>query len=118
MKESIAYSKAFKLAVKIVLFCRRLKKEEHEYELAKQLLKSGTSVGANLAEANGAISSADFSNKVSIAYKESLETKFWLDLLKEVDLIENKQHESLFYDTDEVSKILFSILKTTRISQQ
>jgi four helix bundle protein len=115
MSKSIAYNKAFKLAIEIVKFCTILKKEKKEFELAHQLLKSGTSIGANLAEANGAISKADFSSKVSIAYKETLETKYWLDLLKEVNLIEDPQFEDLFNRTDELGKILFSILKTTRI---
>ncbi len=115
MSKSIAYDKAFKLAIEIVKFCTILKKEKKEFELAHQLLKSGTSVGANLAEANGAISKADFSSKVSIAYKETLETKYWLELLKEVNLIDDSQFAALFDKTDELGKILFSILKTTQI---
>lgn len=115
MSKSIAYDKAFELAVEIVKFCRILKKDQKEFELSHQLLKSGTSIGANLAEANGAISKADFSSKVSIAYKETLETKYWLELLKEVELITDNQFENLFSKTDEVARILFSILKTTRI---
>jgi len=118
MKESVAYKKAFQLAIKIVNFCRWLRDEKKEYELAKQLLKSGTSIGANMAEANGAISKADFSNKVSIAYKETLETKFWLELLAEVDLISESIFKELFLDADEIAKILFSIIKTTRINKQ
>ncbi len=89
MSESVAYKKAFQLAIRIVKYCTRLKKEHKEFELAHQLLKSGTSIGANLAEAKGAISKADFSNKVSISYKETLETKFWLELLHEVELLED-----------------------------
>ena len=82
MSESIAYKKSFELAIEIVTYCKWLKESKHEYEMAKQLIKSGTSIGANLAEANGAISINDFSNKVSIAYKECLETKYWLQLLE------------------------------------
>ncbi len=82
----------------------------------KQLLRSGTSIGANIAEANGAISTADFSSKMSIAYKESLETKYWLSLLKDTDYIDLKVYESIFQDVDEIGKILFAILKKTRIN--
>jgi len=117
MAESIAYKKAFQLAIKIVRYCTWLKKEQKEFELAHQLLKSGTSVGANLAEAKGAISKADFSNKVSISYKETLETKFWLELLHEVGLIEEELFQELFNDSDEIARILFSILKSTRLKQ-
>ncbi len=115
MKESIAYKKAFELAVMVVKFCIRLKEDKREYDIARQLLRCGTSIGANLAEANGAISNADFSAKVSISYKETLESKYWLKLLNEVNMIDNTEFEELYNRTDEVAKILFSILKTTRI---
>ena len=118
MSKSIAYDKAFDLAIEIVKFCRILKNEQKEFELSHQLLKSGTSIGANLAEANGAISKADFSSKVSIAYKETLENKYWLELLKEVDLIDKLQFDNLFNKSDEFGRILFSILKTTRMVNQ
>lgn len=82
------------------------------------LLRSGTSIGANLAEANGAISEADLSAKVSIAYKEAQETKYWLRLLKDTDYLDNKAFDSLFADVDEVAAILFAILKKTRINKR
>ena len=77
---SVAYDKAFALAVRIVQACRWVNEATKEYTLSKQLLRCGTSIGANLAEANGALSDADFSAKVSIAYKECQETKYWLSL--------------------------------------
>ena len=117
MKKSIAYQKAFLFAVDIVKYCRVLKNKDKEFDLANQLQKSGTSIGANLAEANGAISDADFSNKVSISYKETLETKFWLDLFKEVKLMSSKEHNKLYNSADEIGRILFSIIKTTRINK-
>ncbi len=117
MAQSIAYNKAFDLAVRIVSFCTQLKKEQKEFELAHQLLKCGTSIGANLAEANGAISTADFSHKISIAYKETLETKFWLELLHKVGLLDEALFKELFDDSDEIAKILFTILKNTRINR-
>ncbi len=81
------------------------------------MLRSGTSIGANIAEANGAISDADFSNKISLAYKECLETKYWLSLLKDTEYINDKMFESMHNDADELAKILFSILKTIRIDK-
>ena len=93
-------------------FCENKK----EYVLSKQLLRCGTSVGADIAEANGAISKEDFSYKMSISYKECLETKYWLSLLKNTDYLTQKEYESLFADADEIAKMLFSILKTTRIN--
>jgi four helix bundle protein len=80
------------------------------------MLRSGTSIGANIAEANGAISEADFSSKISIAYKECLETKYWLSLLKDTDYVSEKSFESMHTDADEIAKILFSILEKTRIN--
>ena len=81
--------------------------------MSKQILRSGTSVGANVAEANGAISKAGFSSKMSIAYKEILETKYWLELLKDSGCIENKWFDELFVEANEIAKLLFSVLKTT-----
>ena len=89
--------------------------EKKEFILSKQLLRSGTSIGANISEANGAISKADFSAKISIAYKECLETKYWMSLLKDTNFIEEKIYKSIFTDADELAKILFSILKNTRM---
>jgi len=118
MKANPAYEKAYALAIRIVHAFKHLSAEKREFVLSKQLLRSGTSIGANLAEANGAISQADLSAKVSIAYKESQETKYWLNLLRDTGYIEEKAHASLFADVDEVAAILFAILKTTRINKQ
>jgi four helix bundle protein len=88
---------------------------KREFILSKQFLRCGTSIGANIAEANGAISTAEFSSKISISYKKSLETKYWLSLMKETSFIDEKLFNSLYADVDELSKILFAILKRTRI---
>lgn len=109
------YDKAYTFAIRVVKGYQFLNKEKREFVLSKQFLKSGTSIGANVAEANGAISKADFSSKISIAYKESLETKYWLNLLRDTDFINTKTFKSMHQDADELSKILFSILKSTRI---
>jgi four helix bundle protein len=116
MNKSIVYKKAYGFAVDIIKLFKNLQAIQ-EYILSKQLLRSGTSIGANIAEANGAISEADFSSKMSIAYKEALETKYWLSLLKDTDYIDNDVFSRLFNEVDEISKMLFSILKTTRINK-
>jgi len=77
-KENNLYNKAHAFAIRVVRAYEYLKDQKKEFVLSKQLLRSGTSIGANIAEANGAISKADFSSKISIAYKERLETKYWL----------------------------------------
>lgn len=116
-KDNVTYQKAYDFAIRIVKAYQYLCEEKKEYILSKQLLRSGTSIGANIAEANGAISQADFSNKISIVYKECLETKYWLSLLKDTGYISEKSFESMFSDADEIGKILFSILKKTRINK-
>ncbi|MDT0677983.1 four helix bundle protein [Autumnicola musiva] len=109
--------KSYSFALEIITNCKLLMNEKREFILSKQLLRSGTSIGANIAEANGAISTADFSAKISIAYKESLETKYWLSLLKDAEYISLKDFERLQPLADELSKILFSILKSTRLKK-
>ncbi|MEM7483867.1 MAG: four helix bundle protein [Bacteroidota bacterium] len=111
------YSKSYDFALKIIQLYKRVNKEKREYILSKQLLRSGTSIGANVSEANGAISTADFSAKIAIAYKESLETKYWLSLLKDSDYLGVVEAKRLIADADELSRIMFSILKTTRINK-
>lgn len=117
-KGNPAYEKAYALAIRIVNAYKHLCDQKREFVLSKQLLRSGTSIGANLAEANGAISEADLSAKVSIAYKESQETKYWLNLLKDTGYLDAKAFDSLFADVDEVAAILFAILKKTRINKK
>ena len=117
MKGNITQEKSYSFALKIVKLYKQLTEVNKEYVLSKQVLKSGTSIGANVTEANGAISDADFSSKISIAYKEALETKYWLKLLCDGGFIVKKQFYILHSDCDELCKILFSILKTTRINK-
>jgi len=118
MKESVLKDKSYAFAIRIVRLYQYLVSEKKEYVMAKQLLRAGTSIGANVSEANGAISKADFSSKISTAYKESLETKYWLTLLKDTGYLSHIECESLFSDADELSKMMFSILKSTdRINQ-
>jgi len=111
--KSVVYKKAVKFSIEILKACKYLM-DRKEYVMSRQLMRSGTSIGANIAEANGAISKADFSAKMSIAYKEALETKYWLVLLLESKYLSEDSCEQLFAQVDELAKILYSILRTTR----
>jgi four helix bundle protein len=113
-KQNVVQVKAFGFAIRMVKAYQYLAWKKREFVISKQMLRSGTSIGANISEANGAISKADFSSKISIAYKECLETKYWISLLWKTGFIEEKVHESLYSDADEIGRILFSILKSTR----
>jgi len=113
-KEDITSAKAFEFAVKIVEETKNISRENKEFVMTKQLLRSGTSIGANVAESKGAISKADYSAKVSIAYKECLEAKFWLRLLRRTNYLTQERFEELFNHADELGRILYSTLRTTR----
>jgi len=117
-ENNVTFEKAHSFAIRIVNAYKHLAEVKREYVMSKQMLRSGTSIGANITEANGAISQADFSNKISIAYKECLETKYWLHLLRDTGYIDDKSFKSMHTDADEIAKILFSILKTTRIKKK
>jgi four helix bundle protein len=117
-KENVLFEKAYAFAIRIVNACQYLNKEKKEYILAKQLLRSGTSIGANIAEANGGISNADFSAKLSIAYKECQETKYWLSLLRDTNFLEANLFLSIFQDAEELSKMLFATIKKMRINKE
>ena len=103
-------SKAF--AVRIVNLYKYLCDEKKEYTLSKQLLRSGTSIGANLAEAECAISRKDFQSKVYISLKECAETLYWLELLFETDYLNEKEYFSVKNDCEEIRKMLSSTTKT------
>jgi len=108
------YKKSYAFAIRVVKSYQFLSDEKREFILSKQMLRSGTSIGANIAEANGAISKADFSAKLSISYKECLETKYWLSLLKDTDFIDQQLFQSMYDDADELAKILYTILSKTK----
>ena len=105
-------SKAF--ALRIVKMCNYLKKEKKEYTLSEQLLKSGTSIGANVKESNFAQSTADFYAKMYIAQKEAGETEYWLELLYESGYIEKNLFDSFYADCQELIKLLVSITKNSK----
>ena len=105
-------SKAF--ALKIIRLYKYLCEEKKEFVLSKQVLRSGTSIGANAKEASMAQSKKDFEAKLSIALKESGETEYWLELLHDSDYIGNASFESIYADNKELIRILTSILKSSR----
>ena len=105
-------SKAF--ALRIIKLYQYLCSEKHEYILSKQVLRSGTSIGANVKEAVRGQSKADFYAKLNIALKEASETEYWLELLHESDYIDNKSFNDIYSDCQEILKILISITKTQK----
>jgi four helix bundle protein len=114
MKENIVLMKSFKFAVRIVKLHLHLSKRLKEFELSAQVLRSGTSIGANIEEALGGVSRKDFANKLAVSYKEARETKYWIRLLHESGLIEKTLSVSLLGDCEELLKLLFTILQKTR----
>jgi four helix bundle protein len=112
MKNNAIKDRCFELAVEIVFLYQFLSREKHEYILSRQVLRSGTSVGANISEGVVAQSKKEFCHRLAIAYKESRETEFWLKLLCSTGYITNEKAEKAQKKCDEVSRLLFSILKT------
>ena len=113
MTDSIIQDKSIKFAIRIVKLYKYLKEEKNEYVLSKQLVRSGTSVGANVSEAQRAQSKADFSAKMYIALKEAEESAYWILLLRESGFLTDKEFDSIGLDCEELIKILISITKTT-----
>ena len=113
-KESILKSKSYKFAIRIVRLSQYLQYEKKEFVLNKQVLRSGTAVGAIIREAEFAQSPADYINKFSIALKEANETDYWLSLLNDTEFIETKLFESLSKDCKELISILVSTIKTLK----
>ena len=105
-------SKAF--ALRIIRLYKFLKNEKQVFVLSKQILRSGTSIGANVRESVNAQSRMDFINKLNIALKEANETEYWLELLHESDIIDDKQFESIYNDCGKLAATLTKIIKTTK----
>jgi four helix bundle protein len=113
MKEgNIIQDKSYKFAIRIVGLYKYLISVNREYVLSKQILRSGTSIGANIEEAQGGCSGKDFYNKLSVAYKEARETKYWLRILSDSGYLNKTFFVSMFNDCDEVCRILAQILIT------
>ena len=110
--EHTARNKSKRFSVRIVNLYRYLCEEKREFVLSKQLLRCGTSIGANLAEAECAISRKDFLSKVYIALKECAETKYWLELLNETGYLTDAQFQSVYSDCEELRKMLSATTKT------
>jgi four helix bundle protein len=114
MKQNVIKDKSFSFALRIVKLCRYLNDEKREYVLSKQLLRSGTAVGALVREAEQAESKADFIHKLAIALKEANETDYWIDLLHQSESLSLKEYESIHPEITELIKLLTSIIKTSR----
>ncbi len=115
MKEdNVVRQKSYAFAIRVVKVHRYLVQEQREFVLGKQLLRSGTSIGANVEEAIGGQSRRDFAAKLSIAFKEARETHYWIRLLTDTDYLPDDHASSLLNDAEELMKILGSILKTVR----
>ena len=114
MSNNIILDKSFKFAIKVVTLYKHLCLNEKEYIMSKQLLKSGTSIGANVYEAENSQSKKDFLAKIYIAFKESAETEYWIKLLHETEYLNGDEYESIFNDCTEIKRIISSIIKTTK----
>ena len=112
--DNIVEEKSFRFAIRVVNINKLLCSQRKEYVLSKQLLRSGTSIGANIAESQNAQSRADFLSKLEIALKETSETKYWLRLLHATDYLTDSEFNSIFSDCIELEKILVSIIKSTK----
>lgn len=114
MKINVVQEKSYAFAVRIVRLYQHLSLEKREFVLSRQVLRCGTSIGANVEEALGGQSRADFVSKMSIAYKEARETSYWLRLLRDTDYLTPAQFESIHTDAEELCRIIASIQKTTK----
>ncbi|MGM0502757.1 MAG: four helix bundle protein [Bacillota bacterium] len=115
-QNSIVYKKAFSFSVRIVNLYKYLCNEKKEYVLAKQLLRSGTSIAANIREGLEGQSRKDFVAKLSISLKEAVETEYWLELLIATDILSENNARTLLSESEELIKMLTSIIKTTKLN--
>ena len=113
-KENIVKDKSLSFAIRIVNLYKYLVAEKRETVMSKQLLRCGTSIGANIREAEQAQSRADFLSKQNIALKEANETEYWLELLMQTGFIAQNEYESINNDCVELNKLLISIIKSTK----
>ncbi len=112
--DNLVQEKSYAFAIRIVRLYQYLTDKKKEYVLSKQILRSGTSIGANVEEAIGGQSRADFVAKLSIAYKEARETSYWLRLLRDTDYLTEKEFESIYPDVEELCRIIGSIQKSSK----
>lgn len=114
MKENIIQHKSYAFALRIIKMYKYLSQDKKEFILSKQVLRSGTAIGALVKEAEHAQSKADFINKMNITLKEASETTYWLSLLKDSAYIDENMYQSIFFEAEEIVKILASIVKTSK----
>ena len=112
--KNVLKEKSYKFAIRIVNLYKYLNDTQKEYVLSKQILRSGTSIGAMISEAEFAQSKADFINKLSIALKEANETSYWLSLLKDTKYLNDDMHKSIQPNVKEIIKLLISSIKTVK----
>ena len=113
MKENIIKDKSFKFAIRIVNLYKFLQNEKKEFIMSKQLMRCGTSIGANVCEADRAVSKKDFVNKIGIALKEANECEYWIELLNATNYLSEAEYKSIKDDCSEINKILIAISKNT-----
>jgi|SaaInlStandDraft_3_1057020.scaffolds.fasta_scaffold225111_1 four helix bundle protein len=120
MKENIILDKSFEFAIRVVNLHKHLCNDHKEYTLSKQLLRSGTSIGANINEAQAAQSKKDFIAKMSIASKEARESKYWIELLIKTEYLDkdDEHTKSLLDESYELIRLLTSIIKSTQVNEQ
>ena len=114
MNENTIKTKSFQFAIRIVHLYKYLSDEKREYVLSKQILRSGTSIGANVRESQNAESKADFLHKLGIAQKETDETLYWLELLEATSYIDEEEFLSMHKDANEILKLVRSIIITSK----
>ena len=118
MKENIVKEKSYKFALRVINTYKFLSDEKREFVLSKQMLRSGTAIGALVREAEHAQSRADFIHKMNISLKEANETEYWLMLLKDSKYIDEESFVSIHKDCDELIRLLVSIVKTTKTTNE
>ena len=114
MKENVIQQKSFVFAIRIINLYKYLTVKKKEFVLSKQILRSGTSIGANIEESIGGRSNKEFLFKLELSYKEARETIYWLKLLKETEYISNSEFESIHVEAEEICKILAKIIITLK----
>ena len=117
MHENVSVEKSFEFAVRIVNLYKHLTNEHKEYVMSKQVLRCGTSIGANIAEAQRGQSKADFAAKMNIALKEASETEYWVKLLYRTAYLQKEQYQSLYADIQELIGLLMAICRTANANK-
>ncbi|MEO9886860.1 MAG: four helix bundle protein [Balneola sp.] len=112
--DNIIQTKSYDFALRIIKLNKYLVSEQKEFSISRQLLRSGTSIGANVEEAIGGTTKKDFKYKLSISYREARESHYWIRLLRDSNYVSQDQADSLLKDCDELLKIIGSIIKTTK----